>query len=110
MLPPPDPGSEVRNVRTGGPARDRQQGDGAAEVRPPAEVRGHGRQHVIAIYKAVYTDVECQMVTLLLTAFQSWLRVSGWFQSRPYNISGGFRTFRDVSGCFQDRRLMTIIF
>ena len=66
MLPPPDPGYELHNVRTGGPARDRQQGDGAAEVRPPAELRGHGRQHVIAIYNAVYTDVECPMVTLLL--------------------------------------------
>jgi hypothetical protein len=34
------------------------------------------------------------------TAVQSWFRVSGWFQSRPHNVSGGFRMLHDASGCW----------
>ena len=33
----------------------------------------------------------------LLTTFQSWFRVSGWSRFRPYNVSGSFRVFQDVS-------------
>ena len=33
-----------------------------------------------------------------LTTFCSRFRLSGWFQSRPYHVSGGFRVFQDVSG------------
>jgi hypothetical protein len=33
-----------------------------------------------------------------LTTFQSRFRVSGWFRSHPYKLSGGFRVFQDVAG------------
>lgn len=45
-----------------------------------------------------------------LPALQPWFRVSAWFQSHPYSVSGVFRCFQHVSGGFQGRRLITIIY